>query len=260
MIPVIHTQLQLPQQRREELRHLDAFALQPFPVPVLHGPAAHAVKQHTDFHALARLLDQDFLDGLPEFVISYNIILNMDVTPCLTHLIDQRTEFLVSVRIDPDVIIVRQDRLSGLQIIKDQIFKTGHLRIGKLQPFMIDRFFLTPYRVFELTFDLFRLEHPAFMEILPDDQVQDESQYWYKIQQKQPCPYRLRRPSLKEHNDQCQKDVNNDNIVHDKIIDCHHSVPNHFCHSINSFSITVYPFPPAKVNPKPPKNLPGSAA
>src|SRR5699024_7299634 len=126
-----------------------------------------------------------------------------------------------------------------------------HLRIGQLQPFMIDRFLLAPYRVLQFTFDLFCLKHPAFMKILTDDQIQDESQYRYKIQQKQPRPYRLRRPSLEKHDDQCQKDVDNDDIIHDEIIDRHYSVPNHFCHSKNSFSITVYPLPPAKVNPKP---------
>src|SRR5699024_7837087 len=73
--------------------------------------------------------------------------------------------------------------------------------------------------------------------------IHDKSEYRYKIKQKKPCPYRLRRSPLEKHNDQCKEDINDNDIVHDKVIDRHHSVPNRFCHKSNSFFISVFPHP-----------------
>ena len=86
VIAVIHTQLQLPQKRREELGNLDPRFLHPRPVRTAHASAAHAVEQDTDLHALPRFTRQDLFNLLPEFVISYNIILHMDIIPCMVHL------------------------------------------------------------------------------------------------------------------------------------------------------------------------------
>ena len=224
------------------------------------------------------LLYEDLLDLLPELVIADDIILHMDVSPRLPHFLHQGTEFRLSVCIDPDIIIVCQDRLAGFQIIEDQVFKPLHLRIRQFELFAIDRLLLPPYRVLQLAFDLFCLKHPALVKILPDDQVQDKSQDRYKIQQKQPRPDGLGGPSLEKDDDQREEDVNDNDIVHDKIIDCHRSVPNHFCHVKNSFfkslppagtrrpgkdaalcpvfsrrrtaTLTVYPLPWRKANPK----------
>ena len=274
VITVIHTELQLTQQCREKLCHLNPLVFQALPVFILHSPASHTVKQYAHFHTFPGFLDKDFLNLLPEFIISYNIILHMDITFCLTHLLDECAELLFTVRIYPDIIIVGEDGLARFKIIEDQILKAGHLGISKPQALVVDRFLLTAHSIFQFPFYLFRLKHPAFVKILSDHQIHDESEYRYKIKQKKPCPYRLRRSPLKKHDDQCKEDINDNDVVHDKVIDRHHSVPNHFCHKSNSFFISVFPHPlfvptaedgpplgdttitvysvlPRKVNPKP---------
>lgn len=52
----------------------------------------------------------------------------MDIPLRLLHLFYEGTEFCFAVYIDPDVIVIRQDRLARLQIIEDQILKPFHLR------------------------------------------------------------------------------------------------------------------------------------
>ena len=230
VIAVIHSKLKLSEKRREELRDLYALLFQPLPVFVVHGPAAHTVEEHSHPYALPRLLDQHVFDLLPEFVIPDDVVLQMDIFPRLLHLFDQGTELLFSVRIDPDIVIVCEDRFSRLKIIKDQISESSHSRVDRYQPFLRDRLLLPPHGIFQLSFYLLCFKHPALMKILPDHKVQDKPEDRYKIKQKQPCPDSLRRPSLKENNDQRQNNIDDDQIIHDKMVGRHRSVPNRFCH------------------------------
>lgn len=93
----------------------------------------------------------------------------------LLHFLNESPELCLSVCIDPDVVIVRENRFPGLQIIKDQIPEPVHLRIGKAQPFVVYGFLLPSDCIFHFPFDFFCFEHPALMEILSDNQVEDKS-------------------------------------------------------------------------------------
>ena len=78
-------------------------------------------------------------------------------------------KLLPAVRVDPDVVIIRQHSLAFIQVVKDQAFKPLQFRIPKPQPFPVDRFFLAPDCVFDLAFDLLHLEHPVFPKVLSKD-------------------------------------------------------------------------------------------
>ena len=274
VVSVIHAKLKFTEKRREKFSHLNSFIFQAFPVPVLHRPASHAVKKDAHLHTLSGFFYKYFFYLLPELVIPDNIILKMNVSFRRLHFLYQRPEFRFSVRIDPDIIVISQNRLACFQIVEDQVLEPRHLRIRQPQALMIDCLFLSSDSVFQFPFYLFRLEHPALVKVLPNHQIQNKSQDRYKIQQKKPCPYRLRRSPLKEHNNQCKEDIYDANIVHNKIIDCHHSIPNCFCHKLftplfnhkvrfparlqipqagsghKTPLYTVYPFPIQKVNRK----------
>ena len=62
VVAVVDTKLKSPQDRREKFSGLHALFIQPFPVAMPHGPAAHGIEQHPDLHALRRFLDQNILD------------------------------------------------------------------------------------------------------------------------------------------------------------------------------------------------------
>ena len=230
VIAVVHAELELSEQCGEELRHLDSLLFEALPVFVMHGAAPHTVEEHPHLDSLMRLLDQDLLYLLPELVVPNDIVLYMDILPRLFHLLDQSPELLLSVRIDPDIIIVREDSLARLQIVENQITEPPDGRIDRDQLLLGDSLLLLSDSIFQLSFDLLRLEHPALVKILSDHQVQDKPQDRYKIKQKQPCPDSLRGSSLKKDNDQGQEHIYNDQIVHYKVIDRHRSVPNCFCH------------------------------
>ena len=231
VVTVVYAELELPQQRREKLRHKDSLFFQTLPVSVLHRPASHTVEEHTNLNAFPRFLDEHFLYLLPQLVVADDIVLQVNITLRPLHLFNQRAKLRFPVRIDPDIVIVCQYSFPGFQIIEDQILKSRHLRIRQPEPLVINRLLLPAHSIFQLAFYLLCLEHSAFMKILPDDQIQDKPEDRYKIQQKKPCPYRLRRPSLKKHNNQCEKYIDDDYVIHNKIIDHHRSVPNCFCHN-----------------------------
>ena len=235
VVTVIYTQLKLSEKCREELSHLNSFIFQTLPVLILHCTAAHTVEKYPDRHSLSRFLNKDFLNLLPQFIIPDDVILQMDIFFCLPHLLDKGAKFYFTISIYPDVIIVCKDGLTRFKIIQYQILETRHLGICEPQTFMIDRLFLPPHGIFQFSLNLLRFEHTALVKVLSDDQIKDKTEYRYKIKQKKPCPYRLRRSPLKEHDNQREEDINDDDVVHNKIIDRHRSVPNHFCHKSNSF-------------------------
>ena len=123
VIPVIHTKLQLPKQRREEFRNLNSFFFEALPVTVFHRSASHTVKKDTNFHAFSRFLNKYLLYFLPQFIVADNVILHVDISLRLLHLFYKRTELLFSVRINANIVIICQNRFPGFQIIKNQIFK-----------------------------------------------------------------------------------------------------------------------------------------
>ncbi len=131
VVAVIHTELQLPKQSRKEFCHLDSRLLKARPVGMVHSPAPHTVEQDADFHALPRLAYQNLLNLLPEFVVLNNIILHMDIVPCVIHLRKQRLELLPSICKYTDIVVIRQHSLRFVQIIENQPLETVKLRISQ---------------------------------------------------------------------------------------------------------------------------------
>ena len=105
VVPVIHPKLQPSQKGRKELSHLDAFPADALPVFFLHAAAAHAVIEKPDLHAFLYLLRQELFNGLPQFVIPDNVILDMDKFLRLPDLFTERGKFFFSIRVNLDLVI-----------------------------------------------------------------------------------------------------------------------------------------------------------
>ena len=192
VISIIHTHLKLSQNRREEFCDPNSFAFQPVPISFVHGTTSHTVKQNSDFYTFMCFLDQYLLYILPHFIIPDNIILYMDIFLRTFHFLDQCMKLLFTICINTDIIIICQNCLSGLQIIKHKIPEPVKCRTRHLQLPVINGFLLPSHSVFQLTFNLLCLKHLILVIILPYDQIQDKSDNRNKIKQKQPGPYCLR--------------------------------------------------------------------
>lgn len=109
----------------------------------------------------------------------------------------QRPEFLIAVDEDIHIVVLRQHGFSGLQIIHDQILIPPDILIQLLDIPGSQPVLLLSYIFADVILHLFDPEHFPLVHILPQQQIEHESQYRYKIQQKQPCPHTLWIPSLK---------------------------------------------------------------
>mgnify|MGYP007012700992 CR=1 FL=1 len=120
----------------------------------------------------------------------------MDKMLRIPQIFHQRPEFLIAVDEDIHIIVLRQHGFSGLQIIHDQILIPPDILIQLLDIPGSQPVLLLPDIFADVILHLFDPEHFPLVHILPQQQIEHEPQYRYKIQQKQPCPHALRIPSL----------------------------------------------------------------
>lgn len=74
-----------------------------------------------DLHAFLYLLRQELFDGLPQFVIPDNVILDMDKFLRLPDLFTERGKFFFSIRVNLDLVIRGVHSVRGLQIQQHHI-------------------------------------------------------------------------------------------------------------------------------------------
>ncbi len=88
VITVIDPQLKPPEKRREKFFYQNAAFPKIFPHPFRHKSAAHTVVEDPHFHSLANLFFQHRDHGFEYLVVFDDIILDVDVLPGFSHLLD----------------------------------------------------------------------------------------------------------------------------------------------------------------------------
>ena len=144
----------------------------------------------------------------------------MDKMLRIPQIFHQRPEFLIAVDEDIHIIVLRQHGFSGLQIIHDQILIPPDILIQLLDIPGSQPVLLLSYIFADVILHLFDPEHFPLMHILPQQQIEHEPQYRYKIQQKQPCPHTLWIPSLKKHDHDGKQHIKKYQMAAEKIYSC----------------------------------------
>ncbi len=214
VVPVIHAELQPPEKSRKKLSHLDAGAPQPLPVPFFHGAASHAVIQQAHFHTLLHLLNQKLLKGLPQLVVAYNVVLDMNIRLRLADLLVESGKLFLSVRVNLNLVVRAVDGIRRLQIHQHHIRKFLQSGIRRLKFLPDNRLLLFADGRIDGVLNLLRTEDMLPVKVMSHHKIEKNSQNRNKIQEKQPCPDGFRLPAFKKNNQNRQDNVDKKQMVH----------------------------------------------
>ena len=211
VVAVIHPQIQPSQKGREEYPYLNPGAAHLVPTLLRHEAASHAVAQDSHFHTFPYLIQKNGDNGVKQFIVLDDIVLDVDKPAGLAQGVSQGFKFCLSVCVYLYLVVHGEHGSRCFQIIDNQALKIPGHGVHHFLRHVVgaDDILLAFDRQVQPVADFLHPEHPALFHILAKEQVKDDSEHRDEIQGQKPGPYTSWVPALKKYdnNRKCQVDI-----------------------------------------------------